>query len=311
MMNSDQSTQALFDALASKQGTSAQVVRQLIQDGASLSAVDSTGMTPLIRYLIDRGVLWPDAWNAYRSCLKSWDLDGRARAEIEALLARVRRCDWEIVKTMLSSGADANAAWDSDSALHIAVHLPPDPREVGLLLAAGADIAVRDRSGSTPLLRAMQSGNPDVVGLLLAAGSDLRATNSAGETALHLAWQPHTIRLLIEAGADANARDGNGFSPLSSSLPDRCAESIQLLISAGSDPLAVGAFDRTALHCAAIEAAPRDVFEALVQGKVDVSAKETAEGLTALDIVRRMRDSYESPEEHANVMSVLEHASRG
>jgi len=74
-------------------------------------------------------------------------------------------------------------------------------------LAAGADVNSRDRKGATPLLYAAAFGSPEAVQLLLDSGAGIDARNAFDATALiWAAGQPHKARLLVEKGADVNAR---------------------------------------------------------------------------------------------------------
>ncbi len=70
----------------------------------------------------------------------------------------------------------------------------------------------------TPLHSAATSSrNPDVPALLLHAGADVNAKDWAGFTPLHCAYvnsNPEVIRVLPNAGANANAVDVDGKLPL-------------------------------------------------------------------------------------------------
>ena len=55
---------------------------------------------------------------------------------------------------------------------------------VEALLAAGADVEIRDKEGETALTLAADSGNTDVVQTLLGAGADANVKNGDGGTAL-------------------------------------------------------------------------------------------------------------------------------
>ncbi len=56
-----------------------------------------------------------------------------------------------------------------------------------LLLKSGADVNVRDNSGTTPLHLAVKNGNQEIVALLLENKADPNARNNAGETPLDYA----------------------------------------------------------------------------------------------------------------------------
>src|SRR5262249_6383901 len=83
-------------------------------------------------------------------------------------------------------------------------------------------------------------------------GACVRAKNRRGAEPLHYAadgvpgsraWNPGaqavTIGCLIEAGADPNARDKSGVTPLHRAVRTRCAAAVKTLLEGGANALAV------------------------------------------------------------------------
>jgi hypothetical protein len=101
-----------------------------------------------------------------------------------------------------------------DTALHVAAAAYRQ-EIVRALLAAGAGVCARNRRGAEPL-HAAAVGNPD-----------------------SHAWDPPaqaaTIALLIAAGADPNALDMDGVTPLHRAVRTRCAAAVAALIDGGAD----------------------------------------------------------------------------
>ena len=74
---------------------------------------------------------------------------------------------------------------------------------VGRMLGSGADIAVRDAFGDTPLMYAALYGGEECMRMLLDHGADVNGSNDAGATALmRAAGDAGKVRLLLEAGAN-------------------------------------------------------------------------------------------------------------
>lgn len=98
------------------------------------------------------------------------------------------------------------------------------PRMAEALLDAGADPAMADLHGVTPLHAAAEAceGRPRIAELLLAAGADPNAVDREGRTPLHVAlellWSfcvnQEIVRILLAGRADPGLRDHRGRTPL-------------------------------------------------------------------------------------------------
>ena len=85
------------------------------------------------------------------------------------------------------------------------------------LLAHGADVHARDKTGQTPLHAAAAFGDEGHVRLLLDHGAEIDARSVAGRTPLHLAailGRVEEASFLVSRGADVSIRDRNGETPL-------------------------------------------------------------------------------------------------
>ena len=125
-----------------------------------------------------------------------------------------------------------------------AVAVQGDASVVKDLIDAGGRIDVQDPLfGNTLLLSALERSDvsPALIQILLEAGVDLGARNTAGWTALMSAAanqeDPMVVRMLIDAGADAEARsplEGN-TSLLIAAAFSKSPEVIRTLLDAGAN----------------------------------------------------------------------------
>lgn len=93
--------------------------------------------------------------------------------------------------------------------------------------------------GFTALHRAAASGATDLTELLLQAGAEVNARSPFGETPLHSAVAtnyPATAALLLQAGADPNAALTIGLTPLHWAVMRGYQPLIAILLQAGADP---------------------------------------------------------------------------
>ncbi|MGA0587156.1 ankyrin repeat domain-containing protein [Dyella sp. KRB-257] len=140
-----------------------------------------------------------------------------------ALLAAIREADVERALTLVEAGADPNTAPPPDDrdqrpALLLAALLP-DTRLLRALIARGADLN-HSAGGLTALLAATRDslqGRAEAVMTLISNGANPRVTDAEGNTALHgavLSDEPVVAAMLLDAGADLNAINRDGLTPL-------------------------------------------------------------------------------------------------
>jgi len=124
-------------------------------------------------------------------------------------------------------------------------------------IAAGAD--VNENVLSTPLHAAALNGHKEIAELLIAKGADVDAKDALGNTPLYntisfnaaLDGYKEIAELLIQNSADVNAQDKNGNTPLHEAATSGLKEVVELLIANGADVNAKKKFGRTPLHGAA------------------------------------------------------------
>ncbi len=151
-------------------------------------------------------------------------------------------------------------------------------------------ICVREKE-STALHLAADVGNTECVRLLLSKGADAKVKNHRGFTPLHLAARTSSIEcvelLLREGNADPNSEDFDHRTPLHASIgkADSAFDIIELLISWGANVNAKDAYGFTPLHLAALDGIAHCV-ELLIYHGADVTTK-SRKGATALNVINR------------------------
>lgn len=146
--------------------------------------------------------------------------------------------DLDKTKELLNQGADlAEADSAGEPALLIAA-LAGQADVVALLLERGADIHIRNKGGLTALHAAAYGGHVEVVQLLIARGAIVNESkNFYRMSPLHAAAEEghkDVVGLLLAQGADIEAKERNGYTPLTQAGWREYWETADLLMKAGA-----------------------------------------------------------------------------
>jgi len=187
------------------------------------------------------------------------DNDGRTPLHYAAKYATK-----QVVELLIPNGADVNAKMkDGATPLHVAAQ--DGHKEIAeLLIDKGADVDAQDVNGWTPLHSTAYKGHREIVELLIAKDADVNAKDVDGRTPLDLGLFTSEIADLLsehggrtaeelalriaafrgdlagvqaqlDAGADVNTKDADGWTPLHYSANYGYKEIVQLLIGNGAD----------------------------------------------------------------------------
>lgn len=172
---------------------------------------------------------------------------GRFERSVAAAEQRAEAC----LRLLCSFGTDVDARVEGgsgDTPVHLAVRYGALPA-VALLSRHGARLNAADRQGMRPLHMAAGTLNANMAAVLLRHGADVNRTLArSGATALHMAVvaaacragkgplvDPGCVRELLEHGADPDARDEAGRTPLHQACQDGLAEAADALLEHGAD----------------------------------------------------------------------------
>jgi len=147
-------------------------------------------------------------------------------------------------------------------------------------LAAAGTAAAADDS----LAGLIQAGHRDAALKSIAAGADVNAAQGDGTTPLHWAVykvDADLVRALLARGAKPDVINKYGSSPLAEAAKVANAGLVKMLLDAGSNVEVPNQEGQTALMLAA-RAGSVDVAELLVRRGANVNARETWRGQTAL-----------------------------
>jgi ankyrin repeat protein len=242
-----------------------ELVDRLIRAGADVKAANRYGITPLYLASVNGS-----ATTIERLLKAGADANSVSTEGETTLMTAARTGSVDAVKALTAHGADVNAkeTWHGETALMWAVS-EKHAAVARELIAKGADVNTRSNVNKW---ERQQSAEPREKWLPL-----------GGFTALEFAARDgcvDCIPVLLDAGADINAVDPDGISPLLSSIINGHYDAAGLLIEKGANPNIADRTGRTPIFSA--------VDFHTMPASNRPSPKEIDNELTSLDVVKRL-----------------------
>lgn len=238
----------------------ATTVRDLLEAGVPLHRLASASAKPGRDHSV-----WMDefGWLASASdhlrtlqVLMAWGASRYDQSDKDTALALAAQDgDLEAVKALIAYGANPNAdlsrqtmteesagmsmSGPGDGSVLIYAARSGNPRVVREILRYHPNLEARGPSGQTAMFAAVDDYPSDhyqdrveCVKLLAAAGANVNARDKNGDTPLHETYLTDVERELLKLGANVNARDKDGDAPLFTTVDDAA---IPLFIRYGAD----------------------------------------------------------------------------
>lgn len=235
--------------------------------------------------------------------------------EAEDFLHAMQQDDAAEVKRMLDAGFDLtrrDAYVEADTPWMMVLRyyyrgkggLDSKTDYMQMLMDAGVDISQPSVWGDTPLSYAARRGLGDLMRLLLAHGADASVRSEVGNTVLHAAAQAEPETGMPHEGAPEECER------LCRDLLARYAENIRTLVAAGADVNAVNDAGETPLSLAVLRMEPA-LVEVLLEQGADACHRDSA-GNTMLHLIARTKPHYFPVSEScsAEVREAHEHWNR-
>jgi ankyrin repeat protein len=273
---------AMVEAL--RTGDQRGFMKSVSEDPKLLNARGPGGSTPFMY-----AILYSNAATIERLLKQGADPKKRNDANATALIWAAN--DLEKTKLLLEHGADVNArSNDLRTPLMVAARRAGNAATVKFLLDRGANPNpnANPASESSPLIEAAAIGDAANMELLLARGADAKASGQQALTAAVSLQCSKCVSLLVAKDLDRKAYTAT--LPDISMLGD--VNAVRLMLDKGADVNAVDPLGRTPLmYAAGTDLLNLDVVKLLVERGADVNAKDIHKqsgdsGLTPLDIAK-------------------------
>ena len=131
------------------------------------------------------------------------------------------------------------------------LHVTTDPTIAKYLLNNGANVHAADINFNTKLCLAARNGELEMVQLLIEYGADPNNKCFRNQTALHRTVDVKIAKILMDSGADIEARDKDNNTKLCLAASKGELEMAELLLENGADANTRCANNQTPLHLAA------------------------------------------------------------
>ncbi len=266
------------------------------------------GQTPL-----HIAALWSTRGAAELLLEKGADINARDAQGVSPLMMASNRATGVFIKRaramtefLLGKGAEINARDRGNAtALHRAL-LGGDVELITLLLNKNADVNASDKSGNTPLhllVSALPAGSEaddstnqmQLIKLLLEHKANPNIAADTGRAPLFIAVTGHrrdAVQLLLDKGANPNARDVNGSTALLSMIESSpiyqhdsksvVAEIATMLLDKGADPNIRTRYNGESILMRALESSNKEMVASLLSRKADVNQPSPYSGNTPL-----------------------------
>jgi ankyrin repeat protein len=274
---------AMIQALSN--GDVQSFLRAAESDPKLINARGPEGSTPFMY-----AVLYGDTTTVAKLLKLGADPNARNDANATALMWAAR--DFEKTRLLVAHGADVNAKSDDHrTPLMIAARRPGAGRIVKFLLNKGANPNPNTKpvGESSPLLEALAAGDETSVKLLIQHGADAKATADQGLTLAVTTKCENSLELLASKITDKEAYTMG----LLNTAVFGDLKAVRLMLDHGADVNAFDPFGKTPLMYASIsDVFPVDVVKLLIDRGADVNAKSKHTkagdaGLTVLDIAKQ------------------------
>jgi ankyrin repeat protein len=243
---------------------SAPVVARLLEAGADPNFTDPN--ISLERYYTDPG---PQMY-------RHFDVD-RAPL-VAAIMAR----NLETAALLLDAKADANHKITAGDSVLALASMTGCAAMVKLLLAAGADIDVKD-ANDNPLLHIISSTTNVITEHIVKQGNyNFNARALATPSAQD---RKEVVAALVAAGADIEARKPDGATALFWASNTGTADAVRALLASGADPNALHNDNNYSCLCLGIDHKDLDKVRALIAAKADVN--HVPDKMTLLEIAAK------------------------
>ncbi len=246
---------------------------------AAVNTPEADGTTPL-----DWAVRGDDLETAKRLVAAGANVNAVNRYNVSPLSLAAGNANGDMVELLLEAGADAKAVIKEGETVLMAAARTGNAKAVRLLIERGAAVNAReDRLGETALMWAVAENHPEAAQVLIAHGADVNAlTNDLKYTKdrfglegvltilPHGHWTPlmyaarqgslDAAKVLVEAGADKNARDPDLSTPAIIATLNGHYDVAAMLVERGADPNLADTAGMAVLYAAVDMNMPAEIY---------------------------------------------------